>query len=146
MGLPSVCARVCHHPCETDCLRTHYDEPLAIREIKRFIMEHEQSPVLFEQKPPCDSRVAIIGAGPAGLSAAHQLAYAGFDVTIFEAHPYAGGMVGGAIPTYRLPQSCSGGEIAGGQLLFDRPNAPDIDLATRQMAPAPRSSSPATSR
>ena len=103
--LPSILGRVCDHLCENTCIRTHYDEPLAIRDIKRFIMEHEHEPQLFERTPDGGKRVAIIGAGPAGLAAAQKLAYAGFGVTIFEAHPYAGGMVGGAIPSYRLPQA-----------------------------------------
>ncbi len=103
--LPAILGRVCDHLCENTCIRTHYDEPLAIRDIKRFIMEHEKEPRLFERASDTGQKVAIIGAGPAGLSAAQKLAYDGFGVTIFEAHPYAGGMVGGAIPSYRLPQA-----------------------------------------
>jgi NADPH-dependent glutamate synthase beta subunit-like oxidoreductase len=103
--LPAILGRVCDHLCEDTCIRTHYDEPLAIRDIKRFIMEHESEPMLFDQTPSTGNKVAVIGAGPAGLSAAQKLAYAGLGVTIFEMHPYAGGMVGGAIPTYRLPQA-----------------------------------------
>jgi NADPH-dependent glutamate synthase beta subunit-like oxidoreductase len=103
--LPTILGRVCDHLCENTCIRTHYDEPLAIRDIKRFIMEQEQQPELSSRAPTAGSRVAIIGAGPAGLAAAQTLAYAGYFVTIFEMHPYAGGMVGGAIPSYRLPQS-----------------------------------------
>ncbi len=102
--LPSVLGRVCDHLCENTCIRTHFDQPLAIRHMKRFIMEHEEVPVLFTTNPSTGVSVAIIGAGPAGLAAAQELAHAGFAVTIFEAHPYAGGMVGGAIPSYRLPQ------------------------------------------
>ncbi len=102
--LPSILGRVCDHLCENTCIRTHFDQPLAIRHIKRFIMDREEQPVLFTRKPGTGRKVAIIGAGPAGLAAAQELAYAGFAVTIFEAHPYAGGMVGGAIPEYRLPQ------------------------------------------
>ncbi len=103
--LPAILGRVCDHLCENTCIRTHYDEPLAIRDIKRFIMEHESEPALTERAPGTDRKVAVIGAGPAGLSAAQKLAYAGFGVTIFEMYPYAGGMVGGAIPGYRLPQA-----------------------------------------
>ncbi len=103
--LPAILGRVCDHLCENTCIRTHYDEPLAIREIKRFIMSHELEPRLFEQAGGDGDRVAVIGAGPAGLSAAQRLAYGGRQVTIFEMYPYAGGMVGGAIPTYRLPQA-----------------------------------------
>ena len=105
--LPTILGRVCDHLCENTCIRTHYDEPLAIREIKRFIMEHESAPgtgAAADRSGAASEKVAIIGAGPAGLSAAQKLAEAGFAVEIFEMYPYAGGMVGGAIPTYRLPQ------------------------------------------
>ena len=103
--LPAILGRVCDHTCENTCIRTHYDEPLAIRDIKRFIMAHEQQPVLFDRSPAGGKKVAVIGAGPAGLAAAQKLAYAGFGVTVLEMYPYAGGMVGGAIPSYRLPQA-----------------------------------------
>ena len=115
--LPAVLGRVCDHLCENTCIRTHLDQPLAIRQIKRFIMDQESRPATFADPQPAPlatessagtaprPRVAVIGAGPAGLAAAEWLAYAGIGVTIFEEHPYAGGMVGGAIPTYRLPQA-----------------------------------------
>jgi len=103
--LPAVLGRVCDHLCEHTCIRTHLDEPLAIRQIKRFIMEQEASPEAAPTPPPAGGpRVAVIGAGPAGLAAAEWLARAGVAVTILEEHPYPGGMVGGAIPVYRLPQ------------------------------------------
>jgi putative selenate reductase len=102
--LPSILGQVCDHLCETTCIRTHLDQPLAIRHMKRFIMEQEGQPLIPLQQPAHGARVAIIGAGPAGLSAAQELAAAGFGVTVFEAHAYPGGMVGGAIPEYRLPQ------------------------------------------
>ena len=101
--VPAMLGRVCDHLCEPVCIRTHLDEPLAIRHIKRFIMEHEKSPVTGEQQPPAGKKAAIIGAGPGGMAVASELARAGFAVEIFEMHPYAGGMVGGAIPGYRLP-------------------------------------------
>jgi NADPH-dependent glutamate synthase beta subunit-like oxidoreductase len=100
----AILGRVCDHLCETTCIRTHLDQPLAIRDMKRFIMSHETWPRTPARLGPTGRKVAIIGAGPAGISAARELAVAGIDVTIFEAHPYAGGMVGGAIPEYRLPQ------------------------------------------
>jgi len=102
--IPSILGRVCDHLCENTCIRTHLDQPLAIRQIKRFIMDRQEQPVAFVRNPVHKSKVAIIGAGPAGLAAAHELAYAGFPVTVFEAYGYPGGMVGGTIPTYRLPQ------------------------------------------
>jgi putative selenate reductase len=107
--LPSILGRVCDHLCETTCIRTHLDQPVAIRQIKRFIMDQEDTATapgtVPATVPATDARVAIIGAGPAGLAAAREIARAGLGVTIFEAQPYAGGMVGGAIPSYRLPQA-----------------------------------------
>jgi putative selenate reductase len=100
--VPCILGRVCDHLCESTCIRTHLDEPLAIREIKRFIMEQE---VVDETTvaPGEGPRVAIIGAGPGGMAAALKLAEGGARVEVYEQHPYAGGMVGGAIPEYRLP-------------------------------------------
>jgi NADPH-dependent glutamate synthase beta subunit-like oxidoreductase len=103
--VPSILGRVCDHLCETTCIRTHLDQPLAIRDMKRFIMSHEAWPRVPERTSLIETKVAIIGAGPAGIAAAQDLALAGAKVTIFEAHPYPGGMVGGAIPAYRLPQA-----------------------------------------
>jgi NADPH-dependent glutamate synthase beta subunit-like oxidoreductase len=102
--VPSILGRVCDHLCETTCVRTHLDQPLAIRDMKRFIMSNETSPRARERIESSDANVAIIGAGPAGIAAAEAFGVAGISATIFEAHPYAGGMVGGAIPEYRLPQ------------------------------------------
>ncbi|HEX7950549.1 MAG TPA: FAD-dependent oxidoreductase [Candidatus Limnocylindrales bacterium] len=107
--LPSILGRACDHLCESTCVRTHLDQPLAIRHIKRFIMDQETAPDDRAASPASAAatglRVAIIGAGPAGLAAARELARDGVEVTIFEARPYAGGMVGGAIPEYRLPRA-----------------------------------------
>ncbi|MGI9643119.1 MAG: putative selenate reductase subunit YgfK [Acidimicrobiia bacterium] len=100
----AILGRVCDHLCETTCIRTHLDQPLAIRDMKRFIMSNESSPTLPKLKERTTDKVAIIGAGPAGIAAARDLGAAGIAVTIFEAHAYPGGMVGGAIPEYRLPQ------------------------------------------
>jgi putative selenate reductase len=100
--LGAILGRVCDHLCETTCIRTHMDEPLAIREMKRFIMEHED--VESDAREPLQPKVAIIGGGPAGIAAGRELGNAGIGATVFEMHGYAGGMVGGAIPEYRLPQ------------------------------------------
>lgn len=100
--LVSVCARVCHHPCEEGCKRgILVDEPIKIREIKRYISEKVE---FVPEKYVCkfEEKVAIIGAGPAGLTAGHYLALAGYDVTIFEASDEAGGMLVRAIPDFRL--------------------------------------------
>ncbi|MCP3997039.1 MAG: FAD-dependent oxidoreductase [bacterium] len=102
--LGSMLGRVCDHLCETTCIRTHLDEPLAIREMKRFIMDRETA-TGETRSSGASGKVAIIGAGPAGIAAGQELGRAGFSVTIYEAHPYAGGMVGGAIPEYRIPQA-----------------------------------------
>ncbi|MDK1037705.1 MAG: putative selenate reductase subunit YgfK [Actinomycetota bacterium] len=102
--VPAILGRVCDHLCETTCIRTHLDQPLAIRDMKRFIMSHETWPRVPDRSASTGEKVAIIGAGPAGIAAAQALGIAGIGATIFEAHPYPGGMVGGAIPAYRLPQ------------------------------------------
>jgi len=105
--LPAVCGRVCTHPCETACARGKLDEPIAIRDLKRFVAEWEieQGEMdLPETKPPRGEKVAIIGSGPAGLSAAYYLALEGYGVTIYESLPVAGGMLRVGIPDYRLPQ------------------------------------------
>ena len=99
--LAAILGRACHHPCQEVCIRTHYDEPLAIREIKRYIMDHERRPKPSVRVPGARARVAIVGSGPCGLSAAYFLARAGQAVTLFEARAYAGGMVSGSIPGYR---------------------------------------------
>jgi putative selenate reductase len=107
--LPVMLGRVCDHLCEKTCIRTHYDEPLAIRELKRFVMSQETAaipPSMAQAVPRADApkvAVAVIGAGPCGQAAAWELLQRGFPVTLFEERPYAGGMVGGLIPTYRLP-------------------------------------------
>ena len=105
---PSVCARVCNHPCEDRCRAgTSGGEPIAIRTLKRFITDRID-PAIYQspQSPVSDpesGRVAVIGAGPAGLAAAHQLAQNGYDVEIFEAEDRPGGMLVSGIPAYRLP-------------------------------------------
>ena len=103
--IASTLGRVCDHLCETTCIRTHLDEPLAIREIKRFIMDSEPGQDRLTQPQSNGLKVAIIGAGPGGMAAASELALAGCEVEVFEMHAYAGGMVGGAIPEFRLPQA-----------------------------------------
>ncbi|MGA8212186.1 MAG: FAD-dependent oxidoreductase [Candidatus Sulfotelmatobacter sp.] len=109
--LASICGRVCAHPCETACRRGEIDRPIAIRALKRFLTERHGP----ESKHPVDInagrgqnklpfKVAVVGGGPVGLSAAHDLALMGYAVTIFEAAPVAGGMLYLGIPEYRLPR------------------------------------------
>ena len=114
---PAICGRICHHPCEGRCRRGELDEPVAIRPLKRFaadwyfdhideLPEPEPFPQTHSQK------VAIIGAGPCGLSCAYFLAQMGYPVTVFEALPVGGGMLSVAIPDFRLPRKVIEKEIA----------------------------------
>ncbi len=112
--LPAVCGRVCNHPCEFKCNRAQIDEPIAIRDLRRFVADYAFSTGIRyvpKVKKRQAERVAIIGAGPAGISAAWDLALEGYPVTIFEALPVAGGMLAVAIPEYRLPKSILKREI-----------------------------------
>jgi len=109
--LASICGRVCAHPCETACRRGEIDRPISIRALKRFLTERHgpesRHPVAPTTKPSAKLpyKVAVVGGGPVGLSAAHDLALMGYSVTIFEASPVAGGMLYLGIPEYRLPRS-----------------------------------------
>lgn len=100
-ALPGVTGSICDHPCTERCVRNLYDAPLGIREIKRFAFENGISKPEVAGEPK-GVKVAVVGAGPAGLSAALNLARAGIVSEIFEAKERAGGMVGGAVPRYRL--------------------------------------------
>lgn len=97
---PSITGMVCDHLCQNKCTRVNYDNPLLIREVKRFISEQDE--VKLNQKTKNNIKVAIIGAGPSGLSCAYYLALAGFQIEVFEANTKAGGMVQYAIPGFRL--------------------------------------------
>ena len=104
---PAICGRVCTAPCEDVCRRGEFDAPIAIRDLKRFATDHGspwKRPVTAP-KHQYTERVAIIGAGPTGLSAAYYLARRGYSVTVFDAMPVAGGMMGIGIPEYRLPRA-----------------------------------------
>jgi len=109
---PSVCGRVCYAPCETACNRGQLDEPVAIRDLKRFVADQvniDELPVPVIAKT--GKKVAVIGAGPAGLAAANDLALQGHQVTVFEAQAEAGGMLRYGIPEYRLPRETLHKEI-----------------------------------
>jgi NADH-quinone oxidoreductase subunit F len=114
LPFPLSVGRVCHHPCEGKCRRGQIDEPIAIRHLKRaaadYAFEHglEHIPQVKEKKK---ERVSIVGAGPAGLSAAWDLAREGYQVTVFESLPVAGGMLAVGIPGYRLPKNILNKEI-----------------------------------
>ncbi len=99
--LPRVLGRACHHPCEPVCLRTHLDQPVAIREIKRFAMENAHLDIVPWNSGSTSPGVAVIGAGPCGLAAAAELARGGARVVLFESREEGGGMVSATIPGYR---------------------------------------------
>jgi len=106
--LAAICGRACGHPCETACRRGQIDQPVAIRALKRFLMERygpgSQHPLeVRKTAEKLPFKIAIVGGGPVGLSAAHDLALMGYVVTIFEAAPVAGGMLSLGNPEYRLP-------------------------------------------
>ena len=109
--LASICGRVCAHPCETACRRGQIDKPISIRALKRFLTErygpeskHHINVNATAVKEKLPFKVAVVGGGPVGLAAAHDLALMGYSVTIFEAAPVAGGMLYLGIPEYRLPR------------------------------------------
>jgi len=111
---PAVCGRICIHPCELKCRRGELDDPVAIRSLKRFASDwyfenngkpKKPYPVTKEQK------VAVVGAGPAGLTCAYFLRRMGYEVTVFEAQSVAGGMLGITVPEFRLPRDVIQEEI-----------------------------------
>ncbi|MHB0912146.1 MAG: NADH-quinone oxidoreductase subunit NuoF [Armatimonadota bacterium] len=108
---PAVCGRVCNAPCETKCRRAQVDESIAIRDLKRFVADAEAPPVRTRSEKT-GKKVAIVGGGPAGLTAAFHLARMGHSPTVFEALPEAGGMLVWGIPEYRLPKEVLRKEIA----------------------------------
>ncbi len=114
---PGICGRICTHPCELNCRRAEVDEAVSIRLLKRFVADWElQNPddAAEEQFPspaPGAKRIAVVGAGPAGLAVADNLARKGYRVTVFEALPAVGGMLAVGIPSYRLPRGVIRREI-----------------------------------
>ncbi len=121
----SVCAHVCAHPCESKCRRGTIDQPISIRALKRTLTERHGVESVVAGAPDGDlvplgvaarvggepARVAVVGAGPAGLACAHDLAYLGYRVSVFEAAPVVGGMLYQGIPEYRLPRDIIRAEI-----------------------------------
>ena len=113
---PSVCARVCHHPCEDRCKSgTQGGDPVAIRALKRFVTDRidprSYKPVHGHDEFAASHKIAIIGSGPAGLSAAHYLSLKGYKSTVYESDTRPGGMLYSAIPSYRLPRTTIDKEI-----------------------------------
>lgn len=112
--LPCICGRICTHPCEKACRRGDLDEPIAIRDIKRFVADHEISSAGKKEPPDVDQRsekIAVIGSGPAGLAAAADLARSGYPVTIFEKEEMAGGLLRYGIGPHRLPRNILDAEL-----------------------------------
>jgi NADH-quinone oxidoreductase subunit F len=112
---PAVCGRICPRPCESNCTRFQIDKPLAIRALKRFIADQmaESSPLPAAKfKVTRPQRLAVVGAGPCGLTAAHDLAELGYAVTVFESRRQAGGMLRHAVPDFRLSKDTVDREVA----------------------------------
>lgn len=110
---PGVCGRVCFHPCERDCNRNEYDGAVAINGLERYVFDvtFDQKPILRPMLNSHPRKIAIVGAGPAGLSCAYFLAMLGHRVRIFEATQEPGGVLRWGIPEYRLPKSVLKREI-----------------------------------
>lgn len=113
---PAMLGRICTHPCELDCTRAGLDDGLAVRALKRFLSDWEGADPARRPPPPAiaprrPERVAVVGAGPAGLTAARELALRGYPVTILEAQREPGGMLRYGVPEYRLPKEIVAREI-----------------------------------
>ena len=130
--MAATCGRVCVRFCEMACRRTQVDEAVGIKVLKRFVADREKyitnswfsSYPIAEAKSP-DLKVAVIGTGPAGISAAYHLLLKGYPVDVFEAKTVPGGMAATGIPNYRLPKDVLGREVSiietlGGRILYDR--------------------------
>ena len=110
--LPAICGRICTHPCEAACRRNDLDQPLAIRDIKRFVADNAGNASIPEESAPKRSeKVAVVGSGPAGLAAAADLARLGYRVTVFEKETMPGGLLRYGIGPYRLPRHILDQEI-----------------------------------
>jgi NADH-quinone oxidoreductase subunit F len=105
--LPLICGRVCDAPCEGKCVAGEWDDPIAIRSLKRFLADYQMEHNIEleqEKKEQKEEQIAIVGSGPGGLTCAHYLALEGYKVTVFESQAVAGGMLALGIPEFRLPK------------------------------------------
>jgi len=111
---PGICGRVCFHPCETKCNRGHFDEPIAIHALERFVGDLAATLSKKMERLPGKKKekIAIVGSGPAGMSCAYHLAKLRYDVTVFESLAFAGGILRMGIPAYRLPKDVLDREIS----------------------------------
>lgn len=109
--MPAVCALICEHPCETRCRRNMIDNAVNIRGLKRFAVDHAGDVPVPKRAPSTGKKVAVIGAGPSGLSAGYYLSIMGHDVEMFEQRKHLGGMLRYGIPNYRLPKEILEKEI-----------------------------------
>jgi NADPH-dependent glutamate synthase beta subunit-like oxidoreductase/NAD-dependent dihydropyrimidine dehydrogenase PreA subunit len=130
----SVCGMICTAPCEAVCRRGVLDEPISIRTLKRFAAEQGHLPPIEPPKVRRRERVAIVGGGPAGMSAAYYLARLGYGVTVLEAMPVPGGMMAIGIPDYRLPRAMLRADIdriigLGVELRLDAAMGRDFQLS-----------------
>ena len=133
---PAVCGRVCTHPCESKCQRAMLDEALAIADVKRYIADkvyEMNEPFRSIKFPPNGKKVAIVGAGPSGLTAGYYLSQTGYEVTIYESLDQAGGILRFGIPEYRLPKDMLQREIdvlrqSGVNLLLNTEIGKDIQF------------------
>lgn len=126
--LPAVCGRVCPHPCEKKCKLRDTTDSIAIMALKRYVTDQifEKDLILAEPKKPVyEEKVAVIGSGPAGLSCAYFLTNYGYKVTIFEALPFAGGMLKVGIPEFRLPR-----KVIDKNIDFIKGHGTEIELNT----------------
>jgi NADH-quinone oxidoreductase subunit F len=109
---PGICGRVCDHQCQTKCRRSQVDEPIAIKFLKRYITDNVSRPTIKPVPVTRKERIAVVGGGPAGLTAARELVCRGYGVTVFEELPLLGGMLRYGIPANRLPREILEQEIA----------------------------------
>jgi heterodisulfide reductase subunit A-like polyferredoxin len=132
--LPSICGRICTHPCTAACSRGAVDDPVNLPALKRFVTDRFPGYALPKPSvPERRERIAIVGSGPAGLMCAHQLRQKGYQATIYEALPVAGGMLAVGIPSFRLPRPVLDAEIerlraSGIEIELNTPVGPSLSL------------------